>query len=118
MTANHKARLHRTSLALATLLAIGGSVAVNATAMNAGGPATMTLSSATALRSGDTITGTLPMKQPMHIEVALKLRNQAQLDAFTTAANSPNAAMTQRTMTAEQFGAQYAPTKADAQAVA
>src|SRR5450432_1801672 len=118
MTANHKARFHRTSLALATLLAIGGSVAVNATGINAGGPATTTLAPATALRSGDTITGALSSTQPIHIEVALKLRNQAQLDAFTNAASSPIAAMAQRTLTPEQFSAKHAPTLANAQAVA
>ncbi len=119
MTAIHKARLHRTSLALATLLAIGGSVAVNATAINSGGAAITTLGSATALRSGDTITGTLAGTQPMHIEVALKLRNQAALNAFVDSANAPVNVATQRVaMTPEQFNTQHAPTQADAQAVA
>ena len=96
MTANHKVRFHRTSLVLATLLALGGSCAVNAANTSAGQSIT-TLASPTVLRSGDTITGALSSTQPIHIEVALKLHNQAQLDAFTKAANSPNAPIAQRT---------------------
>jgi PKD repeat protein len=117
MISHYKARLRRTSLALATLLAFGGSFAINAAGVNVGQP-TVALASATNLHSGDTITGTLPAMQPMHIVVALKLRNPAQLDAFVSAANTPNAVMAQHAMTPEQFNADHAPTEADAQAVA
>ncbi|MDR3385522.1 MAG: PKD domain-containing protein, partial [Rudaea sp.] len=103
---------------MATLLALGTGFAVNAVGINNGGQAVTALAPATALRSGDTITGTLATTQPMHIEVALKLRNQAALDTFIAAANSSNSVMAQRVLTSDQFSAQHAPTQADAQAVA
>ena len=54
----------------------------------------------------------------MHIEVALKLRNQAQLQSFIATANAANSTEAQRTLTADQFNALHAPTQADAQTVA
>jgi len=64
---------------------------------------------ATTLRSGDAFVGVLPHTQPMHVVVALKLRNSDQLNALIAA---------HQVLTPAQFAAQYAPTQAQAQAVA
>lgn len=70
-----------------------------------------TLSPATTLSAGDTVAGPLATSQPMHIVVALKLNNQAQLQAFLA---DPGHAE----LTPAQFTALYSPTAAQAQAVA
>jgi pseudomonalisin/xanthomonalisin len=70
-----------------------------------------TLHHATRLHAGDTVLGVLSQSQPMHVAVSLKLRNKAQLDAFVANPHHPN-------LTPAQFNAQYAPTQAQAQAVA
>ncbi|HJU39175.1 MAG TPA: S53 family peptidase, partial [Tahibacter sp.] len=74
-----------------------------------------TASHATTLRSGDVIDGMVPFTQPIHVEVALKLRNETALRSFIDAAGRTGAA--QRTMTGDEFAAQHSPTAAQAQAV-
>jgi len=67
------------------------------------------VATATSLRGGDAISGTLSNSQPMHIVVALKLRNRDQLDSLVAA---------HQTLTPEQFATLHAPTQMQAQAVA
>jgi len=74
--------------------------------------------SVNTLRNGDVSTGPLAFSQPMHVVVSLKLRNKAQLDSFVAKAEQPGTPVAQRSMTPEQFAAQYSPTQAQAQAVA
>ncbi len=100
-----------TALALATTSALAGS---GLSAGNAGMGAPV--ARATALRPGDAVNGVLPATQPMHIVVALQLRNRDQLDRFLASAMRPDAV--QRTMAPGQFDAQHAPTQAQADAVA
>lgn len=71
----------------------------------------ITLRPATTLNTGDSITGPLPTSQLMHIVVALKLNNEAQLQAFLA---DPGHAE----LTPAQFTALYSSTAAQAQAVA
>jgi subtilase family serine protease len=74
-----------------------------------------TATHATEFRSGDVIDGMVSFTQPIHIEVALKLRNTAALQSFIDAAgNTPNAS---RVMSPDQFAAQHSPTAQDAQSV-
>ena len=70
------------------------------------------------LHQGESIVGPLKASQPVHIEVALKLRNQAQLHQFLAAAHSPSLLIAQRTMTPQQFLADHSPTPGQASAVA
>ena len=76
------ARLHKTSLTLAVVAALGGALTLNASAAPAGANAPVTVAHSTALGDGDAVIGALPMTQPMHIVVALKPRDRAGLDAF------------------------------------
>ncbi|HTH67487.1 MAG TPA: hypothetical protein VL545_04485, partial [Rhodanobacter sp.] len=63
--------------------AIGMAAIASANATSANSPAFVALNQhATQLRQGDVVTGPLATSQPMHIEVALKLRNPAQLHTF------------------------------------
>ncbi|HEY2345487.1 MAG TPA: protease pro-enzyme activation domain-containing protein [Xanthomonadaceae bacterium] len=73
----------------------------------------------TRLQTGDAIVGALPMKQPIHVEVALKLRDRPRLEAFVEQ-NSRNQArgIFAEPMTTEQFLARHAPTVEQARAVA
>lgn len=63
----------------------------------------------TTLHVDDVITGVLPHTQPMHIVVALKLRNSGQLSGLLDA---------HQTLTPTQFSAQHAPTQTQAEGVA
>jgi len=67
------------------------------------------VASTTALHPGDVFTGVLPHTQPMHIVVALKVQNRAQLDSLVAA---------HQTLKPAEFSANYAPTASQAQAVA
>jgi len=66
---------------------------------------------AVSLRSDDQVLGALPFSHPMHVVVTLKLRNEQQLDQYIAKPGF-------KPLTSEQFNAQYAPTAAQAQAVA
>ena len=70
-----------------------------------------------ALHQGDVVTGAVAASQPMHIEVALKLRNPDQLHAFLAAARNPSLLIAKRTMTPAEFHAQHSPTTSQTQAV-
>ncbi|MEO7066147.1 MAG: pre-peptidase C-terminal domain-containing protein [Rhodanobacter sp.] len=73
---------------------------------------------ATTLRQGDVISGALAASQPIHIEVALKLRNPAQLHTFLATAKTSTLSMVQHKMSATQFATQYSPTLDQANKVA
>jgi pseudomonalisin/xanthomonalisin len=70
-----------------------------------------TVNHATQLHTGDQVVGLLSQAQPMHVAVSLKLRNKTQLDAFVADPHHAN-------LTPAQFAETYAPTQAQAQAVA
>lgn len=77
------------------------------------GPATGTqfvrVSGATLIGAGDRVTSVAPLTQRFAVGVALKLRNQAQLNAYVS---KPHAPMSRATLVAD-----YLPTAAQAQAV-
>jgi pseudomonalisin len=68
------------------------------------------LRGATELRGKDMPTGSLEAAQMLHVVISLKLRNEAQLDAFLA---DPHHAL----LTPEQFAERYSPTQAQAQSV-
>ena len=70
------------------------------------------------LAQGDVVSGALNASQPMHIEVALKLRNPDQLQTFLKTAKTSTLSMVQHKLTAQQFAVQYAPTSDQANSVA
>src|SRR5690242_2021849 len=100
-------KLHIKALVVAMSLAAVAAAAAAA-------PAAPAVARATILRHGDTAAGPLALSQPMHIVVALKLRNQAQLHSFIASLHQPNAP---KPMTSEQFMQAHSPTSAQAQAV-
>ncbi|MEI7035998.1 protease pro-enzyme activation domain-containing protein [Fulvimonas yonginensis] len=101
------------------MLAVAVGMAVTTWAGATGSNAMVaTLTHAPKLRQGEAVVGPLSATQPLHIEVALKLRNQAQLQSFLAAARSPSMLIAQRTMSPQQFAADHAPTAAQAEAVA
>lgn len=80
--------------------------------------AALTTQHATALRQGDVISGSLADSQPIHIEVALKLRHLTQLHRFLATAKTSTPSMVQHKMSSAQFVARYAPTAMQAKKVA
>ena len=109
----------RTSLALAVVVALSGSGALSASAATSGADAFATVAHPTALRNGDAVVGALPTAQPIHIEVALKMRDREGLDAFIADnARKQAARIAPQLMTSAQFLASHAPTQAQAQTVA
>ena len=73
---------------------------------------------ATTLRQGDVVSGPLSTAQPMHIEVALKMRNPTELHNFIATAKNSTLSMVQHRMSVSQFVASYAPTAQQANQVA
>src|SRR5579884_3901362 len=61
--------------------------------------------------------GKLTSSTPLHISVALALRNQLQLQAYIRAVNSAGSSMYGQTLTPSQFKAQYGPTNAQVSSV-
>ncbi|SEJ09943.1 protease pro-enzyme activation domain-containing protein [Frateuria terrea] len=96
--------------------ALGMAVAGSAAAVTQ--PAMVTLGHVPQLHRDEAVVGQLPASQPLHIEVALKLRNQARLQQFIAAAHSPSLLVAQRHMTPQQFRASHSPTQSQADAVA
>jgi pseudomonalisin len=97
------------ALAVTISLALAAAAVMSAHASGVTNGNSVAVTSATTLHPGDVFTGVLPHTQPMHIVVALKLRNGAQLDSLVAA---------HQTLTPTQFAVQHAPTPGQAQAVA
>ncbi|HET6913644.1 MAG TPA: S53 family peptidase [Rhodanobacteraceae bacterium] len=97
----------------ALVLAIAGAVGIAGSAQAAkpnSGAQLATVSHATPLSRGDVVRGALALSHPIHITVALNLRNRAQLDAYNAKPHQP--------MSRAELAANYLPTSAQAQAVA
>src|ERR1700735_2318812 len=97
------------ALAMTISLALAAAAVMSARASDVPASLGAAVASSTALHSGDVFTGVLPHTQPMHIVVALKLQNSDQLNSLVAA---------HQTLTPTQFSANYAPTVAQAEAVA
>jgi subtilase family serine protease len=106
----------RAALAAAVVMAFAGTSAVGAAGV--GNARFAEVASATALRSGDAINGMVAFTQPVHIEVALKMRDRAGLDSFIESASAAQKTLGVRPMlSSEDFMARHAPTEDQAKAV-
>lgn len=112
---SRKSRLRRTSLVLATMLAIGGGCAVQAAGTDYLGSHAV-VGQPMSLHPHDTVLGPLAVAQPTHLAISLKLRHQDQLNAFIADLTAPGSQL--QPMTPAQFQNKFAPTHAQAQAVA
>ena len=107
-------RVH--TIAVAVGLILTSSIAQNAQAGQGALVGNDMAAAATELRTGEVITGALPSSHPIHIEVALKLRNRAQLDQFAAAVAKGTQAGG-KFMSHDQLMADHAPTSGQAQRV-
>lgn len=107
MTIKKRCNFYLNALALGTTLSLAAIATVHASTLVH--PVDTAVAKATALRQGDVFTGVLPHTQPMHVAVALKLRNGDRLDSLIAA---------HQTLTSAQIAADYTPTLQQAQAVA
>ena len=99
--------LRKTALVLAVSGAIGMAGAAQAAVSN---NSLATVSRGTQLLRGDAVNGALPLSHPIHVTIALKLRNADELRAFN--------ARPHQSMSKSQLAANHLPTQAQAQAVA
>ena len=76
------------------------------------------LTKATQLNRGDVVQGAVSISRPVHVTLALKLRNDAQLESFLMRAKQPGTPASQRVMSRSTLAANHLPTAAQAQAVA
>lgn len=109
----------RKVLATSCIMVLSQGAAVAATLAPTSGWV-QTQTHAVALRSQEQVTGLTSIDQPLHIAVALKLRNPDQLNAFIAARRqlAATGAQLDAPMTAQTFLDRHAPTADDAQAVA
>jgi PKD repeat protein len=114
MQSHFRLKLLAAAIAMAAA-SVSATTASNAVTTNAFVPLAQ---HATALRKGDVISGALAASQPIHIEVALKMRNPNQLSSFLATAKTSTLSMAQHTMTSAQFVASYSPTLDQANKVA
>jgi xanthomonalisin len=114
MPSHHRLKL----LAAAISFAAAGALGATPASITSGTTFVALNQHATVLRQGDVVSGALSSAQPMHIEVALKLRNPAQLHSFIATAKSSPLSMVQRSMTTPQFVTSYSPTATQANRVA
>ncbi|MBA8885207.1 pre-peptidase C-terminal domain-containing protein [Dokdonella fugitiva] len=104
------------ALAVAVVMAFGTS-AVGAASL---GEAQLSaqLSPATSLRAGENIDGMVPFTQPVHIEVALKMRDRAGLDSYiASAATAQRLTGVRPTLSTADVLQRHAPTEDQVKAV-
>nr|WP_240922568.1 protease pro-enzyme activation domain-containing protein [Oleiagrimonas sp. C23AA] len=101
-------------------MALTGTAAPAAMAASAasGAQSMVAVSHAMKMQRGDQVVGQVDFSQPVHVEVALKLRNRSALSSFIATARAPMSPLVKRSISAASFRAQYAPTLDSAQAVA
>ena len=97
------------ALAMTISLALAAAAVMSARASDLPNGLGAAVASSTTLHPGDVFTGVLAHTQPMHIVIALKLRNSDQLNSLIAA---------HQTLTSAQFSTQHEPTQLQAQAVA
>lgn len=90
------------------LTTIGSSAAIAAPSQNG-----VVATNAVTISQGDVIVSPMGLTQPMHIVIALKLRNQAQLNALIAKSGGGGTPLTPA-----QFEVQFSPTEAQAQQAA
>ncbi|HEX7338667.1 MAG TPA: protease pro-enzyme activation domain-containing protein [Rhodanobacteraceae bacterium] len=105
-------------LAAAVGMGVTGAAMAAAPVASAQTGATVALTQAPQIKAGTQVLGTVAASHPIHIEVALKMRNKAQLHTFIHNAHSPSVLVTKRALTPAQFRANYSPTSAQANKVA
>jgi subtilase family serine protease len=99
MTAHLLRRLPLAAIILGA--ALSAAIPVESRAQARGTSGLPSVAGKTLLRPGDTTMGALPVTQPMHIVVALKLRNRDQLDGVIAA---------HRTLASAEIARQHLPT--------
>jgi subtilase family serine protease len=107
----------RTRLLVAAVAGALGCAGLASAAVPVGGKFSV-LTKATQLNRGDVVHGAVSISRPVHVTLALKLRNDAQLESFLTRAKQPGTPASQRVMSRSTLAANHLPTAAQAQAVA
>lgn len=120
--------LRRTAMSVAVVVAFTGFITANAdtgrlanassrsAAPDAGLSSLSKVTPTIELGAGESISGVVPATEPVHVEVALKLRNRGELDTLLQNLHGPGASAP--ALSAAQFSTRHAPTESDAKAVA
>ncbi len=101
---------HRTGIAAATVSGLFLTLAVNVSAAASAGTSDTPVGSAPAIPLGAQVQGAAPAAQPISFDVVLRPRNQAALDAFTTAVSTPGSPQFRQFLTPGEYASEFGPT--------
>jgi Pro-kumamolisin, activation domain/ell wall binding domain 2 (CWB2) len=110
-------RSHRAGIAVATACGLLLTLAINVSGIASAGTGDTPVGSAPAIPLGAQAQGAAPAAQPVSFDVVLRPRNQAALDAFTTAVSTPGSPQYRQFMTPAEYASQFGPTPATISAV-
>jgi len=105
-------RSHRTGIAAAAVSGLLLTLAINVSAVASAGTTDTPVGSAPAIPIGAQVQGATPATQPISFDVVLRPRNQAALDAFTTAVSTPGSPQFRQFLTSAEYASQFGPTAA------
>src|SRR5450631_666411 len=103
-------RSHRTGIAAATVSGLALTFAINVAAVASAGTTDTPVGSAPAIPVGAQVQAAAPVSQPISFDVVLRPRNQAALDAFTTAVSTPGSPQFRQFITPGEYASQFGPT--------
>ncbi|HEY5201982.1 MAG TPA: protease pro-enzyme activation domain-containing protein, partial [Acidothermaceae bacterium] len=103
-------RSHRAGVAVAAVSGLFLTLAMNVSGVASAGTGDTPVGSAPAIPLGAQAQGAAPAAQPVSFDVVLRSRNQAGLDAFTTAVSTPGSPEYRQFLTAAEYASQFGPT--------
>jgi len=103
-------RSHRAGIAVATVSGIVLTLAINVSGVASAGTGDTLVGSAPAIPLGAQAQGAVPTTQPVSFDVVLRPRNQAALDAFTTAVSTPGSPQYHQFLAPGEYSSEFGPT--------
>ncbi|HEY3923944.1 MAG TPA: cell wall-binding repeat-containing protein [Acidothermaceae bacterium] len=103
-------RSHRAGVALAAVSGLILTLAINVSAAASAGTGDTPVGSAPVVPVGAQVQGVAPAAQPISFDVVLRPRNQAALNAFTTAVSSPSSPEYRQFLTSAEYASEFGPT--------
>ncbi len=101
---------HRAGIAVAAISGLFLTLAMNVSGVASAGTGDTPVGSAPAIPVGAQVQGTAPAAQPVSFDVVLRPRNQAALNAFTTAVSTPGSPQYRQFLTSAEYASQFGPT--------
>ncbi|HEY5229422.1 MAG TPA: protease pro-enzyme activation domain-containing protein, partial [Galbitalea sp.] len=102
-------RSHRAGVAVAAVSGLILTLAINVSGVASAGTGDTSVGSAPAIPVGAQVQGAAPAAQPISFDVVLRPRNQAALNAFTTAVSTPGSPQYGQFLTTGQYASEFGP---------